>query len=118
MGDLGGRRPIWWYSLLGAAAVFSVPFILKQSEPYQVAVARVQGNAEAVSALGEPISTGLPWGSIQVSGPDGKADFSFSVNGSRGKGTVYVDARKDLGTWRLDRLELEVPGRAGRINLK
>jgi hypothetical protein len=102
----------------GTMAAFSVPFILKQSEPYQLAIARIQGNAEAVSALGEPISTGLPWGNIQVSGPDGKADFSFSVSGSRGKGTVYVDARKDLGTWRLDRIELEVPSRAGRINLK
>jgi hypothetical protein len=103
---------------LVAAAVFSVPYILQQSEPYQVAVARVQGNAEAVSALGEPISIGLPWGNIQVSGPDGKADFSFSVTGPKGKGTVYIDARKDLGTWRVERLELDVPGRSGRINLK
>jgi hypothetical protein len=99
--------------LAGVGAMYA----LKQSEPYQLAVSSVQRNTEAVNALGEPITTGFPWGSIEVSGSTGKAEFSFSADGSRGKGTVYVNASKD-GTWRLDRVELEVPGREGRINLK
>src|SRR5262249_6707821 len=81
--------------LAGVGAVFA----LKQSEPYQLAVTSVQKNAEAVNALGEPIKTGFPWGSIEVSGSTGKAEFSFSADGSRGNGTVYVNASKD-GTWR------------------
>ena len=71
----------------GVLAAFTAVLALKQSEPYQLAVASVQRNAEAVNALGEPISTGFPWGSFEVSGPTGKAAFSFSVDGSKGKGT-------------------------------
>ena len=77
-----------------ALAGLSAMLYLQQSEPYRLATTRVQTNTEAMNALGEPISTGFPWGTFQISGPTGKADFSFSVNGSRSKGTVYVDARK------------------------
>jgi hypothetical protein len=103
-------------AILGVAA-FSAMMILKQSELYRAAATRVQSSAEAISALGEPISTGLPWGSIEVSGPKGKADFSFSADGSRSKGIVYVDASRDLGQWKFNRIELEVAGRPDRIDL-
>lgn len=102
---------------VGVLAGVGAMYALKESEPYRLAVTSVQRNAEAVSALGEPIKTGFPWGSIEVSGSTGKAEFNFSADGSKSTGTVYVNASKD-GTWRLDRAELEVPGRAGRINLK
>jgi Cytochrome oxidase complex assembly protein 1 len=101
----------------GVAIWFSVMALLKHSEPYQMAVARLQANAEAVSALGTPITTGYPTGRIETSGSSGSADFAFSVEGPKGKGMVYLHATKDLGAWRLDRIELQVDGRAGRINL-
>jgi hypothetical protein len=101
----------------GIAIWFSVMALLKNSEPYQMAVARLQANAEVNSALGTPISTGNPTGRIETSRSSGRADFAFSVEGPKGKGTVYLHATKDLGAWRLDRIELQVDGRAGRINL-
>ncbi|HEY1474626.1 MAG TPA: cytochrome c oxidase assembly factor Coa1 family protein [Pseudolabrys sp.] len=104
---VGGGVGIW----------FSVMALLKNSEPYQMAVARLRANAEAVSALGTPITTGNPTGRIETSGPTGRADFAFAVEGPKGKGTVYLHATKDLGAWKLDRIELQVDGRAGRINL-
>jgi hypothetical protein len=108
-----------WVVLLAviAAAWFGVTAFIKHSEPYQMAIARLQANAEAVSALGTPITAGTPTGRIETSGPTGMADLAFSVEGPKGKGTVYLHATKDLGAWKLDRIQLQVEGRAGRINL-
>jgi hypothetical protein len=103
--------------LIGVAGTLYVIDLLKHSDVYQQASRKLHSNEEAVSLLGEPISTGFPWGSFEVSGPTGKADFSFSANGSKAKGTVYVDAAKDFGAWKFNRIELEVSGRPGRINL-
>jgi Cytochrome oxidase complex assembly protein 1 len=108
-----------WIASIGvfAGAFFSIMEGLKHSEAYQLAVTRLQASAEAINALGTPISTGYPWGSIEISGTKGKADFSFSAEGPKSKGTVYLDATKDLGTWKINRLELAIEGRASRINL-
>ena len=96
---------------------FSISTLLKNSEAYQMAVVRLQSNAEAINALGAPITTGTPTGSIKIFGPSGKAELAFSAQGPKGRGTVYLRATKNLGAWRLDRVELQVDGRAGRINL-
>jgi hypothetical protein len=108
-----------WVVLLAviAATWIGVTAFIKHSEPYQMAIARLQTNAEAISALGTPITAGTPTGRIETSGPTGMADLAFSVEGPKGKGTVYLHATKDLGTWKLDRIQLQVEGRTGRINL-
>ncbi len=108
-----------WIILLAviAASWFGVTALFKHSEPYQMAIARLQTNAEAVSALGTPITSGSPTGSIQTSGPSGRAELAFSVEGPKGRGTVYLRATKDFGVWKIDRIELQIEGRSGRINL-
>jgi hypothetical protein len=67
--------------------------------------------------LGKPISTGIPRGSIEVSGPSGKAELSFRVEGPNGKGTVYMEAVKELGQWKINRIILEQKGTGYRIDL-
>jgi hypothetical protein len=106
-------------ALVGFAVAvwFFVSSLLKHSEAYQMAVVRLQANIEAVNALGTPISTGTPTGRITTSGPTGTADLAFSVEGPKGRGTVYLHATKELGVWKLNRIELQIDGRAGRINL-
>jgi TPR repeat protein len=108
-----------WIAWIGVmvAIFFAVMESLKHSEAYEMATQRLRANTEAMEVLGAPISTGYPWGSVEISGPKGRADFSFSVTGAKQKGTVYLDATKDLGRWKINRIELEVPGRADRINL-
>jgi len=108
-----------WVVLLAviAAAWFGVTAFMKHSEPYQMAIARLQTNAEAVSALGTPITSGSPTGSIQTSGPSGKAELAFSVDAATLKETVYLRATKDFGVWKIDRIEMQIEGRSGRINL-
>jgi hypothetical protein len=108
-----------WIVLIGffAALSYLLIGILKNSEAYKMGVNQLVGNSEAIRALGAPISAGLPWGTIKVSGPEGHASIQFSATGPNGDGTVYMAATKELGRWRIDRSELEITGQEGRINL-
>jgi hypothetical protein len=107
--------------VLGIAFSFGLIFILstamKSSDAYQLAYSRLESNKEAMAILGPPISTGFVQGSISTSGPSGKADISFSVQGQKASGTVYLDATKYLGTWKANRIELAIDGSPGRIDL-
>ena len=79
-------------------------------------VALLNSSPQATQVLGQPISTGIPSGSIHVSGADGEASLSFSAEGSQGHGTVYVESSKSLGQWKLDQVVLE-HSRGQRIDL-
>ncbi len=108
-----------WLTLIGLAAglYFSLAAAFKSSDVYQQAIAKVNANAEATRLLGVPISSGLPMGAISLSGPSGSAQLSIPVEGSKAKGTVYLQATKEMGRWRFDHIELEVEGREERIDL-
>jgi len=97
--------------------IFTVTSAIKSTEAYKLGYEKLMYNREAVTALGTPIDTGIPMGKIEVSGPSGKADISFSVEGPKSKGTVYVDAVRDMGTWTINREVLELEGGKGRIDL-
>ena len=84
---------------LGVGAWFSVFALFKHSEAYQMAVARLQANGAATSALGTPITAGSPTGKIETSGPTGRALLQFSVKVRRAKARSICHARKNLGTW-------------------
>ena len=90
---------------------------IKSSDAFKLAEAKVDSSAQALQLLGEPISTGLPWGNIQISGPSGEAALSFSVEGPRGKGTVYFTAVKELGQWKISQVVLEDESTRQRIDL-
>lgn len=113
----------WGFGLfvLGIAFFVGLFFLisvgLKNSDPYHLAYSRLENNKEALAILGPPIKTGFVQGSIHVSGPSGKADISFSVQGQKASGVVYLDATKDMGTWKVNRIELAIDGRPGRIDL-
>jgi hypothetical protein len=90
---------------------------MKDSDAYKMAVTKLVANEEATQLLGKPITTGAPTGSFDVSGPDGKANFAFSAEGPSAKGTVYLDAVKVMGEWKINRLELAQEGTSVRIDL-
>jgi len=83
---------------------------MKDSEIYQLAVTRLQADKPAMTALGAPVTTGFPWGNFKESGDTGSADFSFSVEGPKGKGEVLVNARRAGGKWTIDRQGLQLEG--------
>lgn len=107
---------------LASAAVFACLFVgifalLKDSEAYKLAHARLDAEARVAEIIGRPIATGIPTGSIAVSGPSGTAELSFGVEGPKGKGTAYVVARKALGQWTLEQLVFEDEATGRRIDL-
>jgi hypothetical protein len=73
----------------GVGVWFSVTAVLKHSEAYQMAVAQLQANSEAINALGTPITTGTPTGKFETSGPMGTADLQFSVEGPKARGFCF-----------------------------
>lgn len=106
-------------AVLAAAGLFlAVLGGMKRSEVFQMALERTRSSPAAIEALGEPIEPGW-WlsGSVNVSGPTGEASFAAPVSGPNGEGTLYVEAVKQAGEWRLTLLELEVQGTGERIDL-
>ncbi|GAA0709590.1 hypothetical protein ISN75_01915 [Dyella marensis] len=96
---------------------WSVISIMKSSDAYKLAVSEVQASTEVSQLLGTPITPGIPTGSIQVSGADGRANLAFNVEGPKGKGTVYVLAVEAVGKWRLDKAVFEDGATKNRIDL-
>ncbi len=91
---------------------------IKSTDVYEEALARARANPAVVEALGEPIEDGW-WmsGHINTSGPSGSADISIPLHGPKGKGTLYAVATKSAGRWEYQTLEVEVDGKAERIDL-
>lgn len=94
-----------WLACIAACFVvlFGVFASLKNSEVYTSAVSALRASEPARELLGNPVSTGVPMGSIEVNADEGEAHLSFSATGSRGNGTVRVHAHKELGRWVIDR---------------
>jgi TPR repeat protein len=102
---------------MGVGAFFTASYMLKDSDAYRLGVAKVQASSEAMALLGPPLKTGMPKGSFNTSGPTGEAQLSIPVEGEKAKGVVYLDATKDLGQWKANRIVLEIEGRPERIDL-
>ena len=91
---------------------------IKSSWAFTEGFRLAQQNIAVTAALGEPIESGwFPTGSIHVSGPSGEAELAIPLRGPRGRGTLYVVARKSAGTWDFELAEVKVAGRAERIDL-
>jgi hypothetical protein len=101
-----------------AAGIYFVFGAIKSSDVYQQALAKTRSNPAVVRELGEPIETGwLISGHINVSNDSGNADVRIPVSGPRKSGAVYATAIKKQGKWDFSALEVEIEGKAKRINL-
>jgi cytochrome oxidase complex assembly protein 1 len=87
--------------VLGGAIVGGVFQILKHSEAYEMAAARLQSSPAATNVLGSPISTGTPFGEVRISGGSGRAKLNFSASGPKAAGVVFVEAvKRETGSGR------------------
>ncbi len=108
--------------LLFASFVGGILFIVESSfqhtEFYVQALARARTDPQVVEKIGQPIQAGwLASGSVKTSGSSGDADIEIPISGPKGKGTLYVVAKKSAGRWEFETLQVEVTGEAGRIDL-
>ena len=129
-------KPNWWkrnwkwcvplgcFSIAVLFVVFvgSVMLIVfsavKSTDVYKDALARAKVHPAVIDALGFPITEGfLVSGNTNVNGAAGEANLSIPIAGPKGKGTIYVAARKSLGQWNYSGLVAEIANTHLRIDL-
>ena len=129
-------QPSWftrnwkWALPLGALVLFLlfISFIggifllvetsFQRSDSYTQALARARSDPRVAEKIGGPLKAGwLASGSINTSGPSGAADISIPISGPKGKGTLYVVAKKSAGLWTFKTLQVQVEGESERIDL-
>jgi len=93
--------------------ISTVSAIIKQSEPYQIALEEIRSNPEVQAVIGDNITDGfLPTGSINFGGTSGgEADIGFSISGSKGKGTAsFYAVRRGGSDWDMRMLVVRPDG--------
>jgi len=91
---------------------------IRNSEVAKEAAGRAQTNPLVVERLGNGITEGwLMSGTINVNGASGDADLAVPISGPKGKGTVYVTARKMGGTWNYSQMTAMIDGSSDKIDL-
>jgi len=91
---------------------------VKSTDVYKDALARAQVHPAVIEALGSPVTEGfLVSGNTNVNGASGETNLSIPIAGPKGKGTIYVAARKSLGQWNYSGLVVEIANTHQRIDL-
>ena len=91
--------------VVSVGSVFFLFEALKSSEPYVMAIDKVQASREVQNIIGAPIKPGW-WmvGDISTEGTTGKAELSIPVEGSKQAGTVSIRATKENNKWKMEQL--------------
>jgi hypothetical protein len=124
------KRNWKWFVPLGcfSMAVLFVVFVgsvvlivfsaVKSTDVYKDALARAKAHPAVVEVLGSPVTEGfLVSGNTNVNSASGEANLSIPIAGPKGKGTIYVAARKSLGQWKYSGLVFEIAKTHQRIDL-
>lgn len=86
---------------------------------YNDALDRARANPEVVQKIGQPLRAGwLASGGVNTTGSSsGDANVAIPISGPKGKGTIYLVAKKSAGMWKFETLQVEVAGQGERIDL-
>lgn len=112
-----GFAIVFFILFIVGVIVFNVINSVKDSEAYKLGVSMIAADTQVAAIIGKPTSFGIPKGNFEISDRNGKATFSFSVEGEKGEGTIYIDALMDQNQWTIIGSELQVKGSGKRINL-
>ena len=82
----------------------------KHSAAYELGAEKLRASSVATDVLGTPITTGFPFGSINVNGGSGTAVLNFSATGPKGVGRVFLEAVKRGGVWSIRKMMLKPDG--------
>ncbi len=116
----------WFVPTIGLAGVLVVfgfisviIAVMRQSDVYQLAVARATASPAVVAAIGTPVKEGFFLkGNIHVSSHSGQAQLEIPLEGPRASATVYVEATKAHDVWQFDLLTVQVEPAGPRIDLR
>jgi hypothetical protein len=92
---------------------------IRESEPYQHAVARALANAGVVKVLGAPVVVGkVAIGDVKVRNDgSGDADFHFNLVGQWRSALVHVTAKRSGGKWNYSEMSFLPNGGGDGIDL-
>lgn len=114
-GCLTGLAGVAGFIALIVSLVFG---LLKSTTPYKEALARAQRDPVVIGRLGTPIQGGfLVSGNVSLSGATGEAQLTIPLQGSRGSGTLFVEANQKAGRWTYSTLTVRPDGPGEPINL-
>lgn len=92
--------------------------MLSNSDPAKLAVTTAQASPALIAQLGTPIRKGwLVSGSIEFRPAAGQAHLEIPVSGPKARGTLYVEAQKHAGSWRLELLQYGATNSSERLDL-
>lgn len=101
------------------ALVFGAFGMIKKSEVYQTAVPFAISNQKVIDALGEPIESGFAaGGNVNLNGSNGDAMITTTLTGSKGTGTLVIEATKTGGIWTYDSIVVTVLADGSTIELQ
>jgi hypothetical protein len=86
--------------------------ILKQSDPYVMALESAKNDPRIQEAIGQPIEdvSWIPMGHFEQKNSTGKAEFEFDIAGPKGRAHVHTRAEMDEGKWNTTFLEVDIVG--------
>jgi hypothetical protein len=100
------------------ALVVGIFSMIGRADAVTLAMEQARANDQVKERLGEPLEKGLfVTGNINVSGGSGDAQLSIPVSGPKGKGTLYIVAKKSMGLWKAQALQLAGEKDSYRIDL-
>jgi len=106
------------FVLFVGSVVVIVFSAVKSTDVYKDALTRAKSHPAVIEALGSPVTEGfLVSGNTNVNGASGEANLAIPVSGPKGKGTIYVAAKKSLGRWEYSGLVLEIANTHQRTDL-
>jgi hypothetical protein len=115
---LGCFSTVVLFVVFVGSVVLIVFSAVKSTDVYKDAFARTKAHPAVIEALGSPITEGfLVSGNTNVNGASGEANLSIPITGPKGKGTIYVAAKKSLGQWNYSGLVPEIAKTHQRIDL-
>jgi hypothetical protein len=99
--------PISMIVLFAIPLLFAVDSMMRQSQPYKLAMNAAEASPCVANSVGLPLkSGGMVSGSTEESSQTGSAYLEIPVKGPKGKGSLAVEAKKSNGNWKIDSLVL------------
>jgi hypothetical protein len=102
-----------------AVVLFGVEALIKNSDPYQLAVRRATESPAVAEKIGNPIHIG--WfvsGNVNFSGSEGSVNLSIPISGPKGRGHIGVVGKEHAKRWTFETLEVDVVGEVEPISLQ
>jgi len=92
--------------------------LMKSSDAYSGAVARVKSSPAIIAAIGTPVKDGLFFsGNISEINSSGSANLVIPISGPKGTANLYVSASRSFSKWHFDELVVEINKTKQRIDI-